>query len=117
MKAPTSMWTASPRAGERVLGHVIVLIRIERDGSYFVGHAEPFEISSFGTTLDKALKATLEATAAYLETLDDEGIREKVFADLGVEFVTDAPDGERNVTARPGEFVSPQRVSVLAAAC
>jgi predicted RNase H-like HicB family nuclease len=117
MTAPPSIWSAkSPQSGDRVLGHIVVLVRIEREGSHFVGHAEPFKVSSFGNTIDKALNATLEATAAYLETLDDEGTRDSVFAELGVDFVTDAPDVEQKFTARLGEFVTPQRVSVLAAA-
>jgi predicted RNase H-like HicB family nuclease len=109
-------WSAKrPGPGSKVDGYILVMVRLELDDDgYYVGHAEPFGISSFGQNLDEAVEATMEATSAYLQTLDDEGIRDVVFKDLGVDFLAHEPGTEISITAFPGEFVSPQRVTVMA---
>jgi len=115
-----AVWSVSrPSANAVTSGHVLVQMHIEVDeDGFYVGHAWPFNISSFGKTLDEAVSATMEATAAYLEALDDEGARDRVFGQLGVMFYpAEPPDDELEVemTARPGEFVSSQRLSLVPA--
>ena len=117
MAIQTTTWSGKrPSSYARVAGYIIVMVHIEKDqDGYFVGTAQPFGISSFGTSLDEAVEATLEATSAYLQTLDDEGLRDEVFKDLAVDYLLEEPSGVAiRVEAHPGEFVSPQRVTVSA---
>jgi len=111
-----TIWSAKrPGPHAKPAGYILVMVPLELDDDgYYVGHAEPFGISSFGDSLDEAVQATMEATSAYLQALDDEGMREEVFKDLGVDVLTDEPGAKVKVMAHPGEFVSPQRVTVMA---
>ncbi len=54
----------------------------------------------------------MEAVTAYLETLDEVGERDLVFAAQGVQFVSSEPldEVQVRVPVHPGEFVSSQRL-------
>lgn len=57
----------------------------------------------------------LEAVEVYLETLDDLGERDRVFAERGVIFFPgEPPEGFElpPVAAKPGVFVTAERVSI-----
>lgn len=112
-----SHWSfTKPDPSFAVLGHVLLTFRVRRDeDGFYVGDCEPLGVSSFGNTIEEALDATLEATAAYLEALDDSGERERVFAEKGITFSREIPEDwiETKVIAHPGELVSPQRLSEL----
>jgi len=115
-------WSATrPQPGAKTLGHVVVQFKIappDEDG-LIVGECVELGTSSFGETLEEALNATVEATAAYLEALDDSGELERVLKERGVEFhpVAPADDEEQTVPpVYPGETVSVQRLSALAGA-
>ncbi len=66
-------------------------------------------VASCGDTIDDAFEAIRDATLLYLTTLEDNGDRERVFADQGVAVIPDAPplDREVGVRARPNEVVMP----------
>lgn len=111
-------WSFEKPAPEaEVLGHVVLrfVVRPQDDDGYFVGECEDFGVSSFGSTVEETLHSTLEATAAYLEGLDDAGERDRIFAEKGVVFYVTAPDIEVDVFFKlhPGEFSTPQRLSQL----
>lgn len=94
------------------MGYVVLTIRIHREDDAYVGLCEELDVSSFGDSVDEALAATLEATALYLETLDDEGERDAVFAERGITMLRTEPADtvELSLITHPGEVVSTQRL-------
>jgi len=97
-------------------GYILVQFRVspEDEDGYFVGECIEFGISSCGRSVDEAMANTLEAVEAYLEALEDEGERDRVFAEQRVLFYPVEPPEETVVTvlAHPGEYVSPQRLAL-----
>ena len=55
-----------------------------REGEYFVSECRELGTSSFGSEVDEAFDNLLEATALYLETLDELGETHRVLDDKGV---------------------------------
>lgn len=64
---------------------------------------------SFGETLEEAIEAIRDATLIYLNTLELEGERERVFAKKGLKIVWTRPTAERvvDVKAHLNEFIYP----------
>lgn len=113
-----SVWSFErPSPGSSPRGYIVLRFRAHRDGetSLYEGECMELEVTSFGETLDDALRSTMEATALYLETLDGLGEREKLFANKGIVIYPGDPGAELQVpmTGHPGEIVSAQRLSVL----
>lgn len=114
---PTSEWSFDrPTADARMRGYVVLTFRIREDDGYFVGECTELDVSSFGTTVDEALRATGEAVCAYLDGLDDVDERERVFAERGITMYQTEPadDVDIKVLAHPGEIISAQRIAELA---
>jgi predicted RNase H-like HicB family nuclease len=106
--------TRRPEAEESIGGYILVRIRVWPEDEKFVGECVELDVSSFGDTVDDAIRMTLEATELYLETIDDLGERERLFAEKGVTFYSaEPPPGtEVYVTVHPGEVVSSQRLAL-----
>lgn len=108
-----------PATDAQPIGHVLLTFRMVRDeDGFYVGKCQELGISSFGDSVDGALGATLEATSLYLETLDDQGERERVLDEKGIKFLPGPPHDNATVPieVHPGEVVSPQRLSMLVGA-
>ena len=101
--------------GETPTGFVLLTFRLHPEDGQFVGICEELNISSFGATIDEALTQTMEAVTVYLETLEELGLRDKVFAEHGVQFFQHEPSGntEIPVHASPGEVISSQRLVLV----
>ncbi len=106
-----------PKPGTKVDGNVLLRFRIQPDHEtgLYEGECVELGVPSFGETVDAALVSTMEATALYLEALDESGERERVFAEKNIVMFPGEPPEELEVTvmAHPGEVVTPQRLSVL----
>jgi predicted RNase H-like HicB family nuclease len=118
-RVPQTRWSYErpDREHGEPLGYVLLQFRVEQDDDgLFLGECIELGVSSCGDTLDEAVRATMEATAAYLESLDLAGEREAVFAERGVTLLPTVPDRstEVHLVAHPGEWVTPQRLAVLA---
>lgn len=97
-------------------GHVLLTFRVHEEEGGFVGECVELGVTSCGDDVDEAFRATLEATALYLERLDANGERDWVLPERNVKVYDAIPSDDFSVglTAHPGEFVSAQRFSVLA---
>jgi hypothetical protein len=72
-------------------------------------------VASCGDTIDEAFDALEDAVTLYLDTLEEEGGRERVFAERGIRIVPgDLPrDGDEiQARTRPNEYVSPHPMRV-----
>lgn len=107
-------WTGERPQGGHAEGFVVVNFRITEEGQSYVGECIEFGVSSFGGTVEEAMANTMEAVEAYLEALEDEQERDRVFTERGIEFYRVEPPEEMEirVLAHPGEYVSPQRLAV-----
>lgn len=104
-----------PDAETIASGHVLLTIRVREEDGSFVGECVELDISSCGDDINEAFRATLEATALYLERLDVNGERDWVLPERHVKVYDAIPpdDFSVGVTAHPGEYVSAQRFSVV----
>lgn len=105
-----------PKPGSKVDGYVLLQFRInwDEETELYEGECSELGVPSFGESVGAALISTMEATVLYLEALDENGERERVFSEKGVMMYEDPPEGMAiTVTAHPGEVVTPQRLSAL----
>jgi len=77
--------------------YIIVSFAIEREGDYYVAKCIELETSSFGCTKEEAIKNLSDATALYLNTLEDLGERQQVLEQKGIPVYQDEP-GSREIT-------------------
>lgn len=106
-----------PEGGEHPVGYLLLLFRVKAEEGelvdrHWVGFCDELDTSSFGTTPEEALEATLEATELYLNALEELGTADKFLADRGLTIDLMEPDHAAQVDMMPGDmaFVSPQRL-------
>lgn len=110
-------WSGRRRPdASKIIGTIVLPIKIVLEDKVYVGYCPTFDVSSFGSTIEEALDSTLEAVEVYLEAIDDVNERERVFAEKGVLFFPGEPppDVEMPTMTHPGDIVTTQRISVLA---
>jgi len=114
-----SGWIVLQGPDQHIEGHVLltILVRVDDDG-FYVGECVELGVPSFGETLDEAIKAVLDATVLYLNTVEVTGERERVLDSRGVKLIPGLPEGLETieVVAHPGETISSQSVALLAGA-
>jgi predicted RNase H-like HicB family nuclease len=91
-------------------GDVVALtIRLHEEDGQFLALCEELGVETFGDTQDEALAAIREAVLLYLNTLETEGERERVFKERGIKPVSkrDLRSQTISVTAHIGEVVMP----------
>src|SRR6266540_1619864 len=101
------------------LGHVLLTLKVRREGDQYVSECIELGVASCGKTIDGAFAAIKDATSLYLQTLHDEGELERVLAERGVAITPGEPHEngrEIQVTARPREYVSAELLVVPASA-
>lgn len=97
-------------------GYIVLTLGVYEEDGQFVSECVELDIASCGDTLDEAFKNIREAVAIYLDTLEQEGERERVFGERGIGVHPGEPpeDIEVPVSARPHEYVSPELVPIPA---
>ena len=98
-----------------MVGHVVLTFKVHEEDGQYVSRCEELGVASCGDTIQEAFDSILDATLVYLDTLQDEGERERVFAERGIEVIPGAPPtdaGEIALKARPNEYVSPQTIPI-----
>ena len=117
-KRAKAIFTAAAAGEEKPappVGYVILTMRVREEDGRYVSECTELGIASFGDTIDQAFEAIRDATALYLNTLEDEGERDRVFAEAGIDiFLGPPPIKGRPVhlTARPREYVSPETLPI-----
>lgn len=101
------------------MSYAILTFRVHREDGQYVSECIELGVASCGDSLDDAFEAILDATELYLETLGDEGERERVFLERGIRLLPGEPPAgaeEISITARLREYVLPAAVRVPAVA-
>ncbi len=120
MSVTTEWLIDRPSPQSNPVGYVVLRFRIYEDPEtgLYQGECLDLDAASFGESVEEALDATMEATALYLETIDDLGERDRIFKERGIEIVTKEPsdDTTLEVVSHPSEIISVQRLAVVVAA-
>jgi predicted RNase H-like HicB family nuclease len=107
------------RDGAHSIGYVLLTFRGHEEDGQYVSACEELGVASCGDTIEAAFDALEEAVALYLDVLEEDGERERVFAERGITIRPGEPPppGEAEpVSVRLREYVSRRLVSVPAAA-
>lgn len=96
-------------------GYILLTFKVHEEDGQYVSECDELGVASCGDTIQEAFDALEDAVTLYLETLDEEGERDRVLAERGIHIVPgDLPlDGDEvQVRVRPNEYVSPHLVRV-----
>lgn len=94
-------------------GHIVVTISVRKEDGYYQAECLELGVPSFGETLGEAFDRACEAVILYLNTIEAEGQCKRIFAERGVKIIWGkVPATKRQLSARVGEFVSPQEVQI-----
>ncbi len=86
---PESCWAVLVDDQKEAVGHVALSFRIWHEDSAWQGICAELGVPSFGERPGEALDNVVEATICYLNAIEQDGERERIFS-------------ERNIAMRPG---------------
>ena len=107
--------TASHAASPQVLGYIVVTFHVREEDGQFVSLCPELGTASCGDTVDEAFRNISEATIQYLNAIEANGERERIFRRRNIPTYPGAPKETRLVPAGTRDFVS-SNVLPLAAA-
>ena len=99
----------------RSVGHIRLTFKAYRDGEQWTAECLELGTASCADSMEGAFDALAEATELYLETLEDEGERERIFAEREIGVIPGPPlMREELVSAivRPREALSRHEVVI-----
>lgn len=108
--------TAMAPAAQQARGYITVtfLAHHDEETNQFVSRCVELGIASSGKDLDQAFDRIAEATCLYVNTLEEVGERERVFAEQGISITPgEPPDNPLNVRVRPEEYAAARNLPVL----
>jgi predicted RNase H-like HicB family nuclease len=98
-------------------GHIRLTFKAYREGKQWVSECLELGTASCGDTIEQAFDALDDATLLYLQTLEDEGERARVFNERGIDIIPGPPDTSEaplSIPMRPHEVVSPHEMAIPA---
>ena len=93
---------------------ITLRLEVEREDDVYVASCPDLDISSYGDTVENAYSHLKDAITLYLDTIEEDGERERIFQERGIT-VEDRLGSDYNVTVHPGVFVTVSRFQVGAA--
>jgi predicted RNase H-like HicB family nuclease len=96
-------------------GYILLTFKVHEEGEQYVSECIELGVASCGATIDEAFEAIRDATTVYLQTLEDEGELEQVFAERAITILAGEPpeDGRAVfIAVRPGECGSPETLRI-----
>ena len=87
-------------------GYIRLTLRVYKEGKQYVARCEELGISTCARSIDGAFRRIEDATTLYLNSIEEEGERVRVFKELGIEIRPGEPTHElAPVSARPDEDI------------
>ncbi len=83
--------------------YVVVQVVVTKEGNQYSSWSPEFDIASCGDSPEEAVKNLGDALELYLDTLEEEGERERVFKEKGIRII----HGDETVI--PSSFVTQYR--------
>ncbi len=103
---PEQTW-AVLHDGQEVVGHVLFTFRIFTQDGDWQGICRELGVPSFGEDPGDALNNVIDATINYLNAIEENGERQRIFREQSIEMQAGAPDeGSRKEEIPPGESVT-----------
>ena len=96
-------------------GSIVVTYRVRKEGDQFVAECIELGVASCGDTIDDAFRMIDDAVTLYLNSLEEEGERERVFKERGIiVFKTPRAEAGRDSMIAVGldEYVKRQEVPI-----
>lgn len=94
-------------ADDRTLGHILVTFRVSQEDGQFTSECVELGTASCGDTIEEALDGIMSATELYLDTLQAEGQRERVFEERGIALLLASKEIKQGpLLAEVGDIVS-----------
>jgi len=73
--------------GKKAAGYVAVEVIVTKEGSQYSSWSPEFDIASCGDNPEEAVKNLSDALELYVNTLEEEGERERVFKERDIRIV------------------------------
>lgn len=67
---------------------ITLRLEAEREDDLYVAHCPDLDVSSYGDTIEDAFAHLEQAILLYLDTIEEDGDRERVFAERGLGIVS-----------------------------
>lgn len=90
----------------QVLGYIVVTFRISKENDHFVSVCPELDVASCGDTIEEALKNIQEATLLYLNTIEEQKERQRVFHEKKIRLHHAKPPKTKKIEVKLNEFVS-----------
>lgn len=99
----------------RPTAYITITFHIFKENNRYVSECTELETSSCGDTIDEALKNIRDATLLYLNTIEEQGERKRIFKERGITLHRIIPQPEKiNIKIKNGELVSPSILPIFA---
>ena len=106
----------SSRKGYSV-GYIVLTFHVFSENGNFVSACPELDVASCGDTVDEALKNIKDATLLYLNTLEEQGERERIFKERKIRLHRVAPKSAKvKREVKSNEVISPYITSIPVAA-
>lgn len=100
-------------------GYVLLTLRVYPEGRQWVSECLELGTTSCGDTIEEALKNIRDATLLYLQSIEANATRERIFNEKGIRVLSGDPPATAEVhgQAKPNEILAPyvHKVPVVAA--
>lgn len=90
---------------------ITVTLQVEREDDQYVSLCPELDIASYGDTVEEALAHLGNAVSLYLTTIEEDGEREHVFRERGIE-IEDRLETDYKVSVHPGLMATVGRFPV-----
>ena len=103
---PEAAW-AVLHDGQNVIGHILLTFRIFSEDGDWQSMCSELGVPSFGDSPGDALSNVIDATITYLNAIEENGERERIFKECSIELESGHPGGRsRKEEMAPGESVT-----------
>lgn len=93
---------------------VTLRLEVEREDDLYVALCPELDISSYGDTVEDAVAHLKDAIVLYLDTIEQDGERERIFRERGIT-IEDQAETDYRATLHPDVFATVGRFAVGAA--
>ena len=93
---------------------VTLRLDVEREDDLYVARCPELDISSYGDTVEDAVEHLKAAIMLYLDTIEQDGERERISTERGIT-IENRPEAAYRATLQPDVFATVGRFAVGAA--
>jgi predicted RNase H-like HicB family nuclease len=93
---------------------ITVTFEVEREDDQYVSHCPELDVASYGDSVEDAIAHLKDAVLLYLDTVERDGDRERVFRDRGIK-IEERQEAAYTVRVHPGVMATVARFPVRVA--